>query len=450
MVRHAIFSRFQQISFLRTSLLSLALLDELILGFALEGGLPLLRDQFDLSYEQVGLLFSVGALSGLILEPILNLLSDRYSKRWWILGGLLCLAFGYALAGSTHDFVVLLIAFALTYPASRAAFSLSEATLIDGAPHAATRTMTHWTLMCSIGDLLSPLVVAAFVALGLGWSALCWFAVIALVAAGLIIWSQQFPRTALLPNGSNISLRSTGKFSRGPLSTREGPARIKSAHVRLVPLDADRYDTPSDMYILAGLRKALRDPLLLRWAALAILPIMLAEVFTGFAVLYLRDVLHTSQEVISICIIAQMIGALLGLLIVSRLIGRIAPQRLLIWLALLSLVGVIGLLSLRSILWATLTLFIISLGAAGLYPIAQAEAYARQPGRSGTVRAVIGFGMPFEVALPGIVGLVAGRFGVLAGVGLLGTAPLLILLLAPWRTRDSSNKENRVGTGLAH
>jgi predicted MFS family arabinose efflux permease len=397
MLHRSIFSRFQRISFLRMTLLSLGLLDELIVGFALEGGLPLLRDQLGLSYEQVGLLFSVGALSALILEPIFNLLSDRYSKRWWILGGLLGLASGYALAGSTHNFIVLLIAFALTYPASGMAVGLSEAALIDDAPHAATRTMTHWTLICSIGDLLSPLVVAAFVALGFGWSALCWFAVIAWIVAGLIVWPQKFPRPASL---------------------------------------SDDDDTPADVSILAGLRKALRDPLLLRWAALSLLPTMLDEVFTGFSVLYLRDVLHISQELISICIIVQMVGALLGLLIVNRLIGRIAPQRLLKWLALLSLIGVIGLLSMRSILLVILALFIISLGAAGLYPIAQAEAYARQPGRSGTVRAIMGLGMPFEIALPGIVGLVASRFGVLAGVGLLGTAPLLILLLAPWRTQE--------------
>ena len=47
------------------------------------------------------------------------------------------------------------------------------------------------------------------------------------------------------------------------------------------------------------------------------------------------------------------------------------------------------------------------------------------------MRAVIGLGAPFEVALPGLVGIVAGRFGALAGVGLLGLTPVLILLLVP-------------------
>jgi hypothetical protein len=75
----------------------------------------------------------------------------------------------------------------------------------------------------------------------------------------------------------------------------------------------------------------------------------------------------------------------------------------------------------------------IGFGASGLYPIAKAEAYARQPGRSGTVRAIINLGAPFEVALPGITGLIAARFGLLASLGFLGLAPLLILILMPSR-----------------
>ena len=93
------------------------------------------------------------------------------------------------------------------------------------------------------------------------------------------------------------------------------------------------------------------------------------------------------------------------------------------------LAGVVGLLAVH-VLWFTVTmLFIINMGAAGWYPIAKAQAYSRFPGRSGLVRAVCNLGAPFEIALPGIVGLVAGRFGAIAGVGVLGLAPVLMLLL---------------------
>jgi len=162
---------------------------------------------------------------------------------------------------------------------------------------------------------------------------------------------------------------------------------------------------------------------------------MLDEIFIGFAALYLRDVLYASEVVISLVITVQLIGSFLGLIVIDRLVGRFSSTRLLTWLAILTLVGILGFLTIHSIWFAAFTLFIIDFGAAGLYPIAQAEAYARQPGRSGTVLAVIGLGQPFEVALPGIVGLVAGRFGVLAGIGLLGLAPVLVLLLVPWQAK---------------
>ena len=397
MARRFIFSRPRRAALLRPTLLSTVLLDELVTGFPVVG-LPLLRDYLGLSYEQVGLLFTVEALSAMILYPIINLLSDRKSKRWWVIGGLMGMAFAFALMGSVRNFGFLLLAFALYAPAGGAAVGLSEATLIDAAPQEGTQTMTRWTLVSSVGDLLSPLTVAAMAALHFGWSVLCWLAVALWLGTALILWFQRFPHPAVAAG-----------------ATDSAPA-------------------PS---IWTSLREALRDPVLLRWAALTTIPAMVDEVFLGFAALYLRDVLHVSQAMIGLILALQMMGVLLGLFALDLLIKRrtVAPQRLLRWLALLALVGMIGLLTIRSTWLAALALFVIGLGVAGWYPIAKAEAYARLPGRSGMVRAVTDLGRPFEVALPGIVGLVAGRFGVLAGVGLLGLAPVLILLLVPWRTK---------------
>src|SRR5450755_1822935 len=111
-----IFVRSRRGSLLNVLLINMGLLDELIAGFVFIG-LPLLRGQLGLTYEQIGLIFSVAALSGIVFEPPLYLLSDRGSKRWWILGGLLGLTAAYILAGSANSFVLLMVAFALMYPA---------------------------------------------------------------------------------------------------------------------------------------------------------------------------------------------------------------------------------------------------------------------------------------------------------------------------------------------
>src|SRR5215472_11220336 len=60
---------------LRAMLLAMALFDELTCGF-LVIALPLLRDRLHLSYAEAGLLFTVGALASLLVEPVINVVSD--------------------------------------------------------------------------------------------------------------------------------------------------------------------------------------------------------------------------------------------------------------------------------------------------------------------------------------------------------------------------------------
>src|SRR5215469_9209030 len=76
---------------LHAMLLSMALFDELTCGF-LVIALPLLRDRLHLSYAEAGLLFTVGALASLVVEPVINVVSDIGSKRIPILVGTVALA----------------------------------------------------------------------------------------------------------------------------------------------------------------------------------------------------------------------------------------------------------------------------------------------------------------------------------------------------------------------
>src|SRR4051794_9677490 len=103
-------------SFTRAILLSYGLLDECIAGLPLIA-LPLLRDYLGLTYQQIGLLFTVGSGAALLLEPIINVFSDQHSKRLWILGGLLLLVVSFVIAGSAPNYVLLLLAFAIAFPA---------------------------------------------------------------------------------------------------------------------------------------------------------------------------------------------------------------------------------------------------------------------------------------------------------------------------------------------
>ena len=239
MIYRRICLHLKRVSLLRLTLINMGLLDELISGFTFIG-LPLLRNQLGLSYEQIGLIFSVAGCSSMLLDPLLFLLSDRSSKRWWILGGQLGLACAFILAGSAHAFIPLLAAFALMGPAGAAAVALSQAALIDSTPGDSARTMTRWTLLSSIGDFLSAFAVTTIVASGLGWSGMCWIAAGCWLVTAVFVWSQPFPHAAHFH----------GRGSDDP-----------------------------PVSVLAGLRQVLRDGVLLRWAVLSVLTTMLDEVF---------------------------------------------------------------------------------------------------------------------------------------------------------------------------
>jgi predicted MFS family arabinose efflux permease len=373
-------------------LLSMGLFDELLTGFPFVA-LPLLRDRLGLSYAQVGLLFTAGALSALLLDPFINLLSERSQKKSWILCGLLLMALAFIIMGNAPSYIFLLLAFLVLYPANSAAVGLAEATLIDAAPDQGTCTMTRWTLLSGVGDFLSPLVVVAFVALNFGWLGLSWTAALICCAIALLFLPLRFP-------------------------------------VRHVVQSDDDDDDP-EPGIRASLQAALHDPLLLCWAALSLIPLMLDEIFLGFLALYLRDIFHVSEAVIGLILTLQMLAAFVGLFLLDRLVkrGGFSTMRLLTLFTLLGLLGIIGLLFSHLLWLVILSIAVISASSSTWYPLAKAQAYARMPANSGVVRTVIGLGTPFEIILPGIIGLISARFGILVGLGVLGLAPVLMLLL---------------------
>ena len=82
-------------------------------------------------------------------------------------------------------------------------------------------------------------------------------------------------------------------------------------------------------------------------------------------------------------------------------------------------------------------------------PIAKAAAYATHPGQSGMVLSIGAIGASFEIALPGVIGLLAAQFGLSVALGALGAAPLVALLFAP-RRRDVSPRTDPGAASGSH
>ena len=384
----------------RGALYTTALLDELTTGL-LVVALPLIRERLHLSYAEAGLIFTVGALSSVLIEPPITLATDRRPLRVPILAGMLALAAGYVLAGVAPSYALLLAAVALIFPAVGTAVGLAQSALIDAAPpQHAGRTMTRWTLLSAVGDLLAPLMVGVGVAAGMDWLRLC------LVAGGLWLASALFLAPARFPVAHE-----QGGAAEEALPEAGGGLRAR----------------------LRDLRRALRARELLRWALISTLATTLDEVFLAFAALYLHDHLHASQEAISAAIAVAVAAGLAALILLDRMNHRVEGRRLLPWMAVLALMGVALLLIAPTVPLAALALAVVAFAAAGWYPLAQAAAYATHPGRAALVRTVSLLGDPIEVVLPGVTGLIAVRFGLPAALAFLALGPLAMLLLLPRR-----------------
>jgi FSR family fosmidomycin resistance protein-like MFS transporter len=185
--------------------LSLTLLFLLIeffdeLNFAIEGAvLPVMRVELALSYAQVGLLLGLPDVVSTLIEPVIMLLGDTNLRKRLIVAGGLGIAIAMFLIATAAGFPALLLAMVISFPASGAFVTLSQATLMDLNRGREPQMMARWTVVGSFGNLIGPLFVAAGFALAFGWR---WvFAVLAVLAL-LLTLSVLFPRFPARPSPS--------------------------------------------------------------------------------------------------------------------------------------------------------------------------------------------------------------------------------------------------------
>lgn len=374
------------------SIFSLPLIDELVSGVPVLTT-PLLRAEFHLTYGQVGLLFTAMELSGFVVDPLVNTFSDQWSKRRLLIGGMLGLAFGFAIAAISPIFGLLSAGMMIIGATNGTALGMGQALLIDARPAVSLRTMTRWTIMGALGDLLAPLLIATALAAGFGWRTLWWGSALLWLVIAAAIWLQRLPTTVGSSGGTSA-----------------------------------RVDWPA---LRANLLMGLRTPRLLRWIFLDICPTLLDELFLVFAALYLTDTLGMTPAAASLMLAVPVVGGLGGLALLHTLGTRLPSLRLLRASAVVVLVGLLVFLAARAPLAALLGLGLAGLGASFWYPIMSAGAYDSLPGRSGTVRALGSLRKPLEIVLPLLLGLAAEQWGIASALGLLLLAPTTVLLLAP-------------------
>ena len=387
--------------------LSLTLLFLLIeffdeLNYAIEGAVLLvMRVELALSYAQVGLLLGLPHVVSMLIEPVIMLLGDTNLRKRLIIAGGLGIAVAMFLIATAASFPALLLAMVISFPASGAFVSLSQATLVDFNRGREPQMMARWSVAGSLGNVIGPLFVAAGFALALGWRWVFTFlAAFALLLTILVL----FPHFPARPSPAFLSGEDSIGASRRPLVMRT---------------------------VYANLREAVGNKELLRWIVLLQFSDLLLDVFIGYAPLFLTDVVGVTAIQASLLLSVLMLTSLAAdvalLPILERFPGRTVVRAS---AAITAVIYVTWLL----VPWpfAKIALMILlRFSTLGWYQVLQGEAYASTPGRSGTVMAIgsvfglLGGGMAW------LVGWIASQTGLPAAMWLLLFGPVSLVLFVP-------------------
>ena len=371
-------------------LIGVAFLDELASGIPFVAA-PEIKSEFGVSYGQAAgwLLAAMGAL-GVILEPPLFLLADRYPRRWFVCGGLAVLGLSCLLAAAAPGYGVLVVALLVFGPASGCGVTLSQATLMDVHPDDRERLMVRWTLSGALGDLAAPAFVTAMAWLGAGWRGAFAAVGCVLFVYAALLWRRPFPEAP--------AARHAGASPRRPL--------------------------------LAPLRQGLKRSRLLLWAVATILCSLMDEILVAFGSLYLRDELGFDLATRASVLTALMLGGAAGLVVLDRLLLRFEPRALLAFAGAASALAFCAWLCVRSPWASGLCFFVTGFFTAAHYPLAQAQAYRALPEGSGSLNALLTAGGVVLLPVPILLGVVADEVGLLATLALLLLQPLGVLAAA--------------------
>jgi len=372
------------------TLYAVELLDELIYGVE-SAALPLIRDDLALTYVQVGLLLTLPHLVGNVLDPVVGLLGDIWKRKALIVVGALATALAMVFVATGHTFAALAFAFCVSYPASTAYVSLSQATLMDLNPGRHDQTMARWTVLGAIGQFAGPALVTGALAVHFSWRGL--YLGLALLAGltGFIFWGQ--------------------KFNGGHKAESEAPP-----------------------HLLAGLRELpqlIRASGILRWLVLLELADLMLDVFFNFCALYFTDVVGVSPALAGLAVTVLTLSGLVGDVLLIPLLEKVDGLRL-IRLTALVVLGVYTAFLLVPGVWPKFVL-LAALGPlrSGWYQVLQGRAYSAMPGKSGTVIAITSLGGLAAASFPVILGAVAERAGLGWAMALLTIAPVSLLIGLP-------------------
>jgi MFS transporter, FSR family, fosmidomycin resistance protein len=311
-----------------------------------------------------------------------GVLAVTWRRRALVLGGGLCFAGALAVAAGAPSFLVLLVAFAILYPASGAFVSLSQATLMDLEPERREHNMARWTFAGAVGAVAGPLLLAALVLVGLGWREL--FAAFALLALALVLLARR---------------------------AHDGSTDEERPNVR------------------EALRVLMRRDVF-RWLFLLELSDLLLDVFVAYLALYLVDEAGATIAVAGLAVAVWTGADLVGSGAMIPFLQRVDGARYLRVSAVLTGALFVAFLLVPGLLAKIALVGAMSLVNAGWYPVLQARLYGALGDASG-LALTVGALFPLNALLPLGIAALAEQWGLDVALWPLLAAPAALLLFVP-------------------
>lgn len=374
-------------------------LDELVFGVG-EIAWPLIRDDLNLTYTQIGVLLSIPGIIAAFIEPFIGVLGDVWRRRVLIITGGILFTLSLFMTSVSNSFLFLLSSFILFFPSSGAYVNLSQANLMDSDTVRHEQNMARWTFAGSIGVLTGPLLLGLLVYFGLGWrgtyAALASFSTLCLLAA-----------LRYLPSDS----RSSPSF-------------------------------PSLGVVLDGFRaafSALKRAEVWRWLILLEFADLIMDVFLSYMALYFVDVGRVTETQAGI---AVTIWLLLGMIMDFAFIPFIDRQpdsmRYLRFTALLEVIFFSMFLLVPGLIPKLVLIVFVNIFNTGWYPILQGRLYSSLPGQSASIMAIGSVTAPLAKFFPFLIGFLADQFGLQTAMWILLLGPIALLIGLPRQSTQST------------
>jgi len=366
-------------------------LDELIYGIS-ESAWPLIRNDLNLNYIQIGLALSLPGFLANFIEPFLFTLGDTWKRRAVILAGGLFFTISLALTGVSYSFLFLLSSYILFHPSAGAFVSLSQASLMDLQPDRREQNMARWTFAGSLGVFIGPILLSIAAYIGFGWRGM--FIGLALLSTLILIFAWR-----RIPNDDIINVSMPG------------------------------FNDILNQFKLTF--SALKNWTTVRWLVLLEFSDLMLDVLYGFLPLYFVDVARFTPAQAALSVAVWTGVGLLGDFLLIPLVERIRGLDYLRISVIIELILFpIFLLSPQS--WLKLIIIgIMGFFNSGWYAILKAKLFEAMHGQSGAALTLDNVSGLFGKLIPFGIGVAAYNFGIGTAMWLLLAGPIVLFIGLP-------------------